>query len=816
MPSTLELQSTGKFSVLGAAGDGVNPPYSKTTMGVTVTTGETTKSTATKATATKPSYDRWEPLVTPIDYGLCSPKTHPPGDTNTNTNTGGHYITTAINYTNGPAHIGHAYEGITADALARYYRSKRSDETCYFVTGSDEHGQKIAATAEKEHSQPIDICNKYVGGFKCLNQRTLVSNNDYVRTTSERHKRTARALWNKCHDANDIYLSTYSGWYNIREETFVTETEAEQNDYKDPASGLPLKKVEEESYFFKMSEYHDRLVQYITDNPGFIQPNQHRNAILSRLNSDKLRDLSISRTTFDWGISVPEGFKKGHVMYVWFDALSNYLTGVDALNVNKEGRFEQTNQYWPANVHIIGKDILWFHTVIWPCILMSAKLPLPQTVFAHGFVNDKQGKKMSKSFGNVINPHDLLDIYSVDAVRWYICREAPYGGDLSFSESNLMDMHNSELCDTLGNLIHRATNLCTKYCEGIVPDVPHPDDSPINFGNFRSEFVTKMDGFELEGAGGLIMQGYRDINGWLTEKEPWKKKGDEFNEFRQVVVRATLEACYAMAHFLLPFIPNGVKMIFDKLGTPPKALLDLDTNLRNLRVGTKVNVGEVLFQKIVSEDELNAAEAAKKKAVDYATAQKLKKEKKAKESAKSKAGQKSGASTPNQPNFTKMDIRVGVIKRVWNHPEAEKLYCEEIDCGDEDGKATREVASGLRDFYSLKDMENRKVLVVCNLKPSKLIGFASNGMVLAAKEGNGGKVELISPPENAKIGERVFVEGVSGEPLSSAQIKKKKVWDTVAKCLKTGEGGIAMWEEKAIMTTAGACSATSLVGAPIS
>lgn len=247
-----------------------------------------------------------------------------------------------------------------------------------------------------------------------MNQRILISNDDYIRTTSDRHKKTAQELWKRC--AHDIYLDTYSGWYNVREEAFVTDKEAELTDYKDPTSGLPLKQVEEESYFFKMSAYQERLIQHIEENSDFIRPEQHRNLILQRLRSDDLRDLSISRTTFQWGIDAPEGFHDHHVMYVWVDALSNYLTGVNALGVNEAPA--NLEKFWPANVHIIGKDILWFHTVIWPCLLMSAGVPLPTTVFAHGFVNDKEGKKMSKSMGNVVDPHDMLDKYAVDTFRW--------------------------------------------------------------------------------------------------------------------------------------------------------------------------------------------------------------------------------------------------------------------------------------------------------------------------------------------------------------------------------------------------------------
>lgn len=336
------------------------------------------------------------------------------------------YITTAINYTNGPGHMGHAYEAATSDVIARHQRLMNSKHPVYFVTGSDEHGQKIDEAAAAEGVAPLEICNKYVTGFQVLNQRLHITNDDYVRTTSDRHKRTARELWKRCAAAGDIYLDTYAGWYNVREETFVTETEAALSDFTDPVSGLPFKRVEEESYFFRMSIYKDRLIQYIeVDNPDFIQPVNHRNLILQRLKSDDLRDLSISRTTFNWGITVPEGFHDNHVMYVWMDALSNYLTGVDGLGVNDEdgnSTASGLSKFWPANVHIIGKDILWFHTVIWPCLLMSAGVALPKTVFAHGFVNDKEGKKMSKSMGNVVDPHDMLDKFDVDTFRWYVPR----------------------------------------------------------------------------------------------------------------------------------------------------------------------------------------------------------------------------------------------------------------------------------------------------------------------------------------------------------------------------------------------------------
>ena len=719
------------------------------------------------------------------------------------------YITTAINYTNGPGHMGHAYEGTTSDVIARFQRLTGENDAVYFLTGSDEHGQKIATTAAAQGIEPLDMCNKFVTGFQVLNQRIKVSNDDYMRTTSDRHKRTARALWKKCQEAGDIYLDQYSGWYNIREETFVTENEAQLSDFKDPTSGQPLKRVEEESYFFKMSKYRDALVKHIEDNPTFIQPEQYRNLILSRLKSDDLRDLSISRTTFAWGVPVPGNEK--HVMYVWLDALSNYLTGVNALGVNEDGSIEHLEKFWPANVHVIGKDILWFHTVIWITLLMSAKIPLPKTVLSHGFVNDKDGKKMSKSLGNVVDPHDMLDKFNSDSFRWYMCREAPYGGELSFSEESFRNMHNADLCDTIGNLVNRAVTLCNKYCGGKVPDVPPPTKAPLDIGAVIDSYKEKMGGFDLQGGASVAVQAFRDLNGWLQEEAPWLKKGDEHEEFRKVTVRAALEVIYVATHLLLPFLTVGGKKIFQMLSADPVSLKDISRDGRNLKSGSEIRGGGILYDKALSDEEKKDKKAASAKKKDsYAEAKRKKDEAKAKAIAAAKKGSQSG--DVDQPDFTKIEIKVGKLIKVWNHEKADKLFCEQIDLGEESGP--REIASGLREHYSLEEMQDRMVLVVCNMKPQKLVGFESNGMVLAAK--GEGKVELVEPPAGTPIGERVFIEGLTGEPVSSTQVKKKKLFEEVAKKLKTNAEGVATWDDKVIQTSLGPCKASSLQNAPIS
>lgn len=396
-------------------------------------------------------------------------------------------------------------------------------------------------------------------------------------------------------------------------------------------------------------------------------------------------------------------------------------------------------------------------------------------------------------------------------VHRYLCKEAPYGGELSFSEENMRDMHNADLCDTIGNLVHRATNLCKAYCGGVITDVPAPEKSPVNLGELIDSYVAKMNGFELQGGANVAIQGFRDVNGYLQEVAPWKMKGDEHAVARQVVVRACLEAIYGLTHLLLPFVPVGASAIFRKLNTEPVALKDLGRECRNLPVGTTIEIGDVLYQKSLSDEEIKDANAAAtKKKESHSEAQKRKQEAKAKTIAASKKGQESV--DPNQPEFTKMDIRVGKIVKVWNHPEADKLFCEQIDIAEESGP--REIASGLREHYSLEQMQDRKVLVVCNLKPSKMLGFMSSGMVLAAK--SEGKVELVEPPADAALGERVFIEGLAGEPVSAAQVKKKKTWEAVAKDLRTGDDCVATWSGKTIQTASGPCKAPTLTGAPIS
>ncbi|CAJ1347866.1 unnamed protein product [Effrenium voratum] len=524
---------------------------------------------------------------------------------------GRYYITTAINYCNGWPHIGHAYEALTSDVFARYHRLLGQD--VFFMTGADEHGQKIAQVAEAEGIKPIDMCDRYCIGFRALNQRLNVSNDFYVRTTADRHKAVAREMWERCKKNGDIYMDRYEGWYMVREERFITDQEAQEWNYKDPSSGVPLKKMSEPSFFFRLSKYVQKVIQHIENNGEFVQPAQYRTEVLERLKSIEMRDLSISRGTFDWGVECPEDPVDGkkHVMYVWFDALVNYLSGVEGTASKPLSRF------WPANMHIVGKDIIWFHAVIWPAMLMSAGLALPKSVVVHGFIAGADGRKMSKSFGNVVDPHDMLDKFPCDTLRWYLCREAAFGDDVRFSEDSLRLMHNSELCDNLGNLVNRAVSLCG----GSVPKCANHDliSQPFNLGDLKTAVKDAFMSYRLSEAADLTVRACAATNKWIADLEPWKMKDEAKQELRATCMRKLLEAVYVLAHFFAPFIPVAAEAIFAKLGHEPRPISDLKDSFQNLTEGKEVKVTSLLFSQLEVK-KVDVEATTSKKVADKAAA----------------------------------------------------------------------------------------------------------------------------------------------------------------------------------------------------
>uniref|UniRef100_A0A6B2KY41 methionine--tRNA ligase n=1 Tax=Arcella intermedia TaxID=1963864 RepID=A0A6B2KY41_9EUKA len=762
-------------------------------------------------------------------------------------------ITTAINYTNGPPHIGHAYEAMVADTIARYHRIY--GRNVFFMTGTDEHGQKVAEAAQAQGLKPIELCDKYVGMFRELNGRLNVSEDYYIRTTVPKHERTCIWLWKRAEMAGDIYLGKYEGWYNVREEKFVTDTEAEKSNYKDPGSGKPLVKTSEPSYFFRMSKYQERLIQHILDNPGFIFPEEREAEVLTRLR-EPLLDLSISRTTFDWGVKCPTR-EPDHVMYVWFDALTNYLTGVDYPDGNLA-------YLWPADIHLIGKDIAWFHSVIWPCMLMSTGIPLPKQIVCHGFINGPDGRKMSKSYGNVVAPGDMLAKYTPDNLRYFCLREGVFGEDFSFSEASLVLRHDAELADDLGNLVRRSFSLAQKWNEGKVPHQPYTELFSVE--KLKETVENHMKAYNLHSAFEVALDHVKITNKYLAEIAPWNLKEDGTLDLRLSCVRTALEAVYLVAHFFFPILPVAAEKIFKYFNIPMSTISQIK-GWGNLTPGSSVVYeSEILFPKIQpsrfekkhnpesqleimsqiqsktkepkqqkqpkaqKQQEAGAQEQKKpeqpkkpeqvqqkqeqkqeqnKKQADKPAQEQPKKPEQAQQTKPQAAPKPKGGnkkqSEPDKPvDISRVNLRIGKIVNCKKHPDADHLYIEEIDIGE---AKPRQVVSGLAKHIPLEKMQNRMIVVVTNMKPSKFRGVESQAMVIAATA-DSGEVDLLDPPAGAQIGEKILFEGFEGQPDATLDAKKVDVIGLVKPDMVTDDQGVAKYKSAVWMTSAGPCTAS--------
>lgn len=459
-----------------------------------------------------------------------------------------YYISTAIAYTNGSPHIGHSYEVIIADILARAKRL--FNDKVFFLTGTDEHGQKIANTAKLLNIEPQDLCDKYVTEIKNLNDQLNISNNAFIRTTDQNHIDFACEVWSDMCNHEDIYFGRYTGWYSEKEEKFITEMEAANNNYLDIESQKPLIKCSEDSYFFKLSKYQQRIIDHINNNENFIMPFEYRTEILTRLTSEPLEDLSISRPTksCSWGIPVPED--NDHVMYVWFDALLNYLSGTDD---------ENGDDLWPASCQIIGKDIIWFHAVIWPAILMSLNFPLPKTILVHGFVNDNNNKKMSKSLGNVISPQTLLQQHNSDSLRAYLAYKTNVGSDISVSEDELIKFHNHHLGAKLGNLVHRTKCAVFKDSRGIIPNAQVIKLFSVT--DLIKQMEKELTSYNIKNGLQIIFDHLDIVNKFVTDANGNKYVVND----KLCVIRTTLEALFILNHFILLYMPKTAIKIFDFL-----------------------------------------------------------------------------------------------------------------------------------------------------------------------------------------------------------------------------------------------------------
>ncbi|GLQ57773.1 methionine--tRNA ligase [Devosia nitrariae] len=512
------------------------------------------------------------------------------------------YVTTAISYPNGAPHIGHAYEMIATDAIARFKRLEGRD--VFFLTGTDEHGIKMLQTAAAQGVPVRDLADRNAGEFKRLAEVLDVSNDDFIRTIEPRHLASSQEIWKRMasHGANgDIYQDSYEGWYSVRDEAYFDEDELTQgpDGKKYAPSGAPVEWVVEPSYFFRLSAYQDRLLKLYEDNPDFIAPKERRNEVISFVRGG-LQDLSISRTTFDWGIPVPGA--PGHVMYVWIDALTNYITGIGF----PDDTSEQFQKYWPANLHVIGKDIIRFHTVYWPAFLMSAGLPVPQRVFAHGFLT-VDGQKMSKSLGNVIDPFALVEEFGADSVRFFFLREVSFGNDGDYSRNKLVNRSNADLANNLGNLAQRSLSMINKNCDAKVPQPGEPTESDKAVLKLSDDAIAAavkaMDEQAIHEAAAEIVSALGAANNYFAGEEPWALK--KTNPARMAtVLYVTAELVRRLSIPMLAFTPGSATRLLDALAVPEdRRLLAFANETGALTPGTELPVPQPVFARFERTDE---------------------------------------------------------------------------------------------------------------------------------------------------------------------------------------------------------------------
>ena len=627
------------------------------------------------------------------------------------------YITTPIYYPSGKFHIGTAYTTVASDAMARYKRARGFDVR--FLTGMDEHGQKIQEKAQEAGKEPQAYVDEIADAAKKLWEMMDITNDDFIRTTEKRHEEMVEKIFAKFMENGDIYKGHYEGLYCTPCESYYTETQLV--DGKCPDCGREVKVVKEESYFFNMKKYADRLVEYYNANPEFILPESRKNEMVNNFIKPGLEDLSVSRTTFDWGVKVPGDPK--HVIYVWVDALSNYITALGYGSDNDE----LFNKYWPADVHVVGKDIVRFHTIYWPIFLMALDLPLPKKIFAHGFIMMKDGK-MSKSKGNVVYPEMLIERYGLDAVRYFLLRELPFGQDGVFSPESFVERVNFDLANDLGNLLNRTVSMINKYFGGEIPayagQVTEFDQTLEDFIKTTVEKVEKnFEDMQFSIVLADIWALVARTNKYIDETAPWVLAKDEANKEKLASVMNHLaESLRQIAIMIEPFMPRTTPQIFAQLGIEGEAskVWDSLTKFDTLAQGTKVvEKGTPIFPRLEVEVEVEYIKDQMSQSVKPTT-EEPKKEEKIEEVE----------TTPliGIDDFMKVEIKVGQIKECKQHPKADRLLVSQIDLGTE----VRQIVSGIAEHYQPEQLVGRKVLVVTNLKPVKLRGELSEGMVLAA------------------------------------------------------------------------------------